>query len=35
MIITKLENDEFRFIGIDVEKDGENIVISMDKYAKC
>ena len=31
--ISKLEDDVFRFIGIDVRKEGDRIVISMDESA--
>ena len=32
--ISKLEDNEFRFTGIDVKKDGDMIVVSMEDYAK-
>ena len=32
--ISKLEDNEFRFTGIDVKKEGEVIIISMKDYAK-
>ena len=34
MEILKLEDNEFRFTGMDVEKDGDVIVVSMEDYAK-
>ena len=32
--ISKLEDNEFRFTGMDVKKDGDVIVVSMEDYAK-
>ena len=32
--ISKLEDNEFRFIGMDVKKDGDVIIVSMEDYAK-
>ena len=32
--ISKLEYNEFRFTGMDVKKDGDVIVVSMEDYAK-
>merc|ERR1712082_587648 len=32
--ISKLEDNEFRFTGMDVKKDGDVIVVSMEEYAK-
>ena len=34
MEISKLEDNEFRFTGMDVKKDGNLIVMSMEDYAK-
>ena len=32
--ISKLEDNEFRFTGMDVKKEGEVIIVSMEDYAK-
>ena len=32
--ISKLEDNEFKFTGMDVKKDGDVIVVSMEDYAK-
>ena len=32
--ISKLEDNEFRFIGMDVKKEGDVIIVSMEDYAK-
>ena len=32
--ISKLEDNEFRFTGMDVKKEGDVIVVSMEDYAK-
>ena len=34
MEISKLEDNEFRFTGMDVKKDGDVIVVSMEDYVK-
>ena len=34
MEISKLEDDEFCFTGMDVKKQGDVIVVSMEDYAK-
>ena len=33
--ILKLKNDVFRFTGIDMTKDEDRIIVSMDEYANC
>ena len=32
--VSKVEKDKFRFTGVDIEKTGEGITISMEDYAK-
>ncbi len=32
--ISKLEDNEFRFTGMDVKKEGEVMIVSMEDYAK-
>ena len=32
--LSKLEDNEFRFTGMDVKKEGDVIVVSMEDYAK-
>ena len=32
--ISKLEDNEFRFTGMDVKKEGDVIIVSMEDYAK-
>ena len=32
--ISKLEDNEFRFRGMDVKKEGEVIIVSMEDYAR-
>ena len=32
--ISKLEDNEFRFTGMDVKKDGDVIIVSMEDYTK-
>ena len=31
--ISKLEDDTFRFLGTEVHKEGDTIIISMEEYA--